>query len=132
MKLKETSIYWHELAGLTFVRIQDNEDSITLYDTTGARYVLQHFQSCCENVRIVKTEGNPLSEAVNLKCTNALNEHPGEPDWHKSDYDASYTWETFELRFGDVSLKWWVLGESNGYYGETMDLIKYTPDETTT
>jgi hypothetical protein len=79
-----------------------------------------HQQDCCETVRINDIVGDlqdlvgePLLVAEEVKGAT-------EPD--EEHYESySYTFYKFATRKGYVDVRW--LGESNGYYSESVDLF---------
>jgi transcriptional regulator with XRE-family HTH domain len=47
-----------------------------------------------------------------------------DPDWYKEDYHDSHTWTKYVLKTENASLEFWYLGESNGYYCESVSIKK--------
>ena len=115
---------FEDLLGKTLVRIDGAEsghDEITLVTAEGERYRLWHNQDCCENVRVADVIGDvrdlldtPLTLAEEV--SNAEGETPECPD--------SWTWTFYKLSTikGSVTIRW--LGESNGYYSESVDFCR--------
>jgi len=117
---------WFELRGQTIRAIKqpDNDQLNVRTDTT--EFVLQHVQSCCECVRIVQTIGDPAA-LVGHVVTLAEEDNPDNPppDWDPDySYDFSHTWSVFILEAGGHRVEFWWLGESNGYYHETVDVYR--------
>lgn len=103
----------------------------------GRKYTISHYQDCCEQVRLTNViingknhfiEGND-SYVMFDEVQNILHNTPitlaetdnSEPKFAENRaYDDSHTWSAFffETKLGRVEL--WFLGESNGYYSESM------------
>ena len=107
-----------DMVGKVFTSVTQTGDTMVFENATD-RYVFFHAQDCCEHVRIEDIvgdlsdlEGEPL-----LKADEVEGESP-------ADFEAydSYTWTfyKFATRKGYVDVRW--LGESNGYYSESVDL----------
>ena len=116
-----------ELKGKTITSIQgsNSDDSDTIITTSdGSSYTLTHIQDCCENVRVYGTVGNigdVLNEEVIVaEDTNPM-DNPNAPDYKI--YDSA-TWSQFRIVTNKGSFEIWWLGESNGYYSETVSVIK--------
>lgn len=108
-----------QLKGLTPLSVcTDNENFIIT--TAQGEFVFTHLQECCEYVRIEDITGDIqdlvghpllLAEEVSSEDEPA----PANPD--------SYTWTFYKFATikGYVDVRW--LGESNGYYSESVDLV---------
>lgn len=127
------------LKGHTITKVQggkvgDKEVVFTIEDES--RYGLFHQQDCCESVSIADVAGDwekILGEEVLLAEEVSLESGTNPPDYvpevaRRYDgsigldpYRDSFTWTFYKLRtmHGYVVLRW--LGESNGYYGESVD-----------
>lgn len=115
----------NELLGKTLTAISGKagEDEMILATTDGKSYKFQHYQDCCESVRIADIIGDPqdlLGEPLLEAEEVTSNEHPA--GYAGDRYDDSFTWTFYKLgtRKGSVTIRW--LGESNGYYSESVDL----------
>jgi len=90
-----------------------------VYFEDGSRLTLWHKQDCCESVKIEDVCGEPdiLVGHVLSLCEAVSSE--GEPAPNR-DWLDSYTWTFYKLAGpgGSVTLRW--LGESNGYYSESV------------
>ena len=110
-----------ELNGKTIVSINDDGDVIKTSD--GYCYHLYHSQSCCENVRQIKTVGDPQKLIGNVVA--AQEDTCDDPAWYYDSYNDSHTWTVFTLiddKNNRVDFYW--LGESNGYYSEDVSVSK--------
>ncbi|UTV34894.1 DUF7448 domain-containing protein [Bacillus altitudinis] len=122
---------WHwddaeveDLLGKTLVKVkQYGEDELFLETTEGDQYLMYHDQDCCENVYIEDIIGD-LSDLIGnpLLMSESVSED-GDSDWGSS----TWTFYKFATIKGDVTLRW--LGESNGYYSESVSLVKVPEDE---
>jgi len=110
------------MLGCVFDKIEgaeDGSDEIKFYENGVERFRMYHTQDCCEHVRLEDTAGDiadligsPILEA---ECVTNSEDDPPE-------YADSWTWTFYKLGTikGHVTLRW--LGESNGYYSESVDL----------
>jgi hypothetical protein len=102
-----------------------NEDNRSLKFETidGEKYEMYHAQECCEDVIIEDIDGdlndligNPILQAEEATGTVELNENIyGNGTW---------TFYKFATIKGYVTIRW--LGESNGYYSESVDFVQIT------
>ncbi len=116
-----------ELKGKTITSIQGSksDDGDTIITTSdGSSYTLTHIQDCCEHVRVYGTVGNIddvlNEEVIDAEDTNPM-DNPNAPDYKA--YDSA-TWTQFRIVTNKGTFEMWWLGESNGYYGETVSVIK--------
>lgn len=112
-----------DMVGKVFTKVATSDDML-IFENDVECYTFFHSQDCCEYVRIEDIvgdlsdlEGEPLvtaSEETNL--FDLLK------NIDKEIKDDSHTWTfyKFATRKGYVDVRW--LGESNGYYSESVDL----------
>lgn len=109
-----------DLKGLTLVSI-DNLDNCTLIfkTTCGRVFRMEHIQDCCESVMIDDLVG----DFKDLIGTPILLAEESSSDAGQ-DVSESGTWTFYKLATikGYVDIKW--LGESNGYYSESVDFFE--------
>jgi hypothetical protein len=119
-----TDVNFFELKGqtITAIRIDESEHKVFI-QTTEHKYQLRHYQDCCESVHIERIVGKPeniLSKTIVLAEEDSTNDNP---EWAKdrNDFDFSHTWSLYRIivEGGELLDIWW-LGESNGYYSETV------------
>jgi len=114
---------FEELKGKILNKIEnkDNAELIFTLDN-GEEYVLYHSQDCCESVSIEDIEGD-LQDLVGTPILQADESTNSEDKLDKEIYD-SFTWTFYKLATikGYVTIRW--LGESNGYYSESVTFCK--------
>jgi len=111
-----------ELKGKTLTKVWRVGDDVLEFQTDcGERYRLYHSQDCCENVNLAEVIGD-IDDLVGAPILEA-EERTSRED-KPSDYAESWTWTFYKLGTikGHVTLRW--LGESNGYYSESVDFCK--------
>ena len=103
------------------IEINEEEDEITFTDSEGVKYLMYHEQDCCEDVNIEDICGDinnllntPIVLAEEVTNTGEVEDSSG----------YSYTWTFYKLATvkGYVTIRWY--GVSNGYYSETVDLVR--------
>lgn len=114
-----------ELTGKTIVDITatKNDDDITklrFVCSDGSKYIMEHFQNCCEQVRVEEIHGDidDLIGSPVLMAEEVSNHHGEHGD------NNSCTWTFYKLATikGSVTIRW--LGTSNGYYSEEVSFYK--------
>ena len=91
--------------------------------TNNGTYRLYHEQDCCEYVRVVKVIGN-VNELIGEVIFAEEDAGANEPDWYNESFNDSHTWTKYVLKTENASLEFWYLGESNGYYCESVSIKK--------
>ena len=101
--------------------MEAGSDSVTFVCDDGSEYVMFHSQDCCESVTLNDVEGDVL-DLVGFPVVVA--EEVSSYGTPAPEYADSYTWTFYRLATakGFVVLRW--LGESNGYYSESVDFAK--------
>ncbi len=110
------------LNGKTIDRIaglEKGSDEVRVFTTDGCEFLFYHSQNCCESVLLEDFEadatdwtGALITEAVVV--TNSESEPPQR-------YSEYWTWTFYKIETskGGLWMRW--LGESNGYYSESVD-----------
>lgn len=115
-----------DLVGQTITSIKGlKKDSGDVYftTTTGKEYKMYHSQDCCESVliedicgEVEDLIGSPILQAEE----NSSEDTSNTPTFR----GESCTWTFYRIATikGQVVIRW--LGESNGYYSETVDFVE--------
>ena len=121
--IKRRHVEFSDLVGevLDAVDIDREENQILLTTRSGRKFLVYHEQDCCETVAISDQDGNfdnligkPLIEARDFAVDTGESE---------SDYDSQTT-TTLVFRVDDQTvISRWV-GDSNGYYSESVDIAE--------
>ena len=110
------------MLGLVFIKVEGavNDEEMVFVAEDGRRFVFAHSQDCCETVNINDIVGD-LNDLVGEPLL--LAEEVSDAEGPEPKYAESYTWTfyKFATRKGYVDVRW--LGESNGYYSESVDLF---------
>lgn len=116
------------LVGLTLTRFDITEDrgEINLESNDGRKFRFYHSQDCCESVAIEEVHGE-LSDLINspiLQAEESTNSEGNKPN----EYSDSWLWTFYRFTTikGSVTIRW--LGESNGYYSESVDFVEVPKD----
>ena len=110
-----------DMVGVVFTKVENNGDQLRFECAEGA-FVFEHDQDCCESVSIEDVSGD-LQDLIGEPLLLAEESSGETPSDYKFDYEPdSFTWTfyKFATRKGYVDVRW--LGESNGYYSESVDL----------
>jgi hypothetical protein len=120
--LERKHVEFSDLVGevLDAVDIDREENQILLTTRSGRRFMVYHEQDCCESVRMVgqngsfdKLIGKPIVEARDIAV-----------DTSEEAIDSSQTTTTLVFRVDDQTVisRW--IGDSNGYYSESVDIAE--------
>lgn len=120
-------IQFDSLKGMTFATVEQvGTGTLVFTDVSGQRFTMYHDQDCCESVTIESIVGDltdlvgaPIllaEEAVSDARPDGMPEPEYPPD--------SQTWTFYKLATikGYVDIRW--LGESNGWYSESVMLVR--------
>lgn len=123
--MKTTNV--SKLIGKTLSKIDNTYDKIIFHTTDGESYKMYHEQDCCESVGVEDIIGdlNDLIDSPILSASEETNTHDYPVDISKpADPDDSFTWTFYHLATikGYVTIRWF--GSSNGYYSESVDMVK--------
>ena len=113
-----------KMLGKTFVQVSGAVGNFDLLFETanGERFMFSHQQDCCERVDINDIVGD-LEDLVGEPLLMAEEVEGAIPvDFQEEDHDSvTWTFYKFATRKGYVDVRW--LGESNGYYSESVELF---------
>lgn len=96
-------------------------DGELVFENATDRYVFSHHQDCCESVYIESIVGD-IEDLVNTPILIAEESSGDTPVDSTASPSESYTWTFYKFATfkGYVDIRW--LGESNGYYSESVDV----------
>ena len=110
------------LKGKTLVSVTGavGDDEMIFTDTNGVSYRMFHEHDCCESVSIEDINGD-LNDLVGSEILQAEESSNSEQVDGKPKNPDSFTWTFYRIATmkGSVVIRW--LGESNGYYSESVD-----------
>lgn len=123
------NVYIEVLKGQTITKVEgleENSEEVFIHTKEGNVYKFYHEQDCCESVYLSDFEGEE-SDLINGLIVNAeeVSESGDEGSDNKpSGYCESFTWTFYKIDTtkGSLWMRW--LGESNGYYSESINIIK--------
>ncbi|MDD0837856.1 hypothetical protein PSQ40_04660 [Curvibacter sp. HBC61] len=121
---------FEDLKGLTLKSISGKAgDSEVAFETVGGRrFVLHHFQDCCETVEVESVTGDLadlIGHPILIAEESSSGENPEGVVVEDQQY-GSFTWTFYKLATikGYVDIRWY--GSSNGYYSESVDFNEIT------
>ena len=106
-----------DILGRTIKKIEHNEDEFVMTLENGDVAQLYHIQNCCESVTLADISGD-VEDLLHSPLTMATMEENTEAE-PESDSYATWTFYKFATINGYVTLRF--VGESNGYYSESVD-----------
>lgn len=107
-----------ELVGKTIIKLDEGG----LETSDGNKYMFYHEQDCCESVNLYEIKGN-IDDILDSPVALAEEDGSAPDDW-KPKYVESYTFSNYFLETAKGRVEIYFLGESNGYYGESMNFYK--------
>jgi len=112
-----------DLIGKTLATVVRNGETELVFVTNdGRRYKLHHEQDCCESVTIDSIVGDLddlVGEPLLLAEESTSGIHPAGYAAKGDEESFTWTFYKFATRKGYVDVRW--IGESNGYYSESVD-----------
>lgn len=102
------------------IQVSYDNDVVTFQCKGGDVFRMLHLEDCCESVTISEIIGD-LRDLLNAPILEAecVTNSDDPPDGVESHTWSFYKFGTIK---GHVVFRW--LGESNGYYSETVDFVK--------
>lgn len=104
--------------------LSKGSERVTIHLDQDETIIFEHFQDCCENVRLYDSEYQGKLSGDLLEIRETTNKKDGAELG-----DDSSTWTYYNVYFSDGNLNMRWLGESNGYYSERVD-VSFGPEET--
>ena len=117
------------LIGETPIRITgmvDGAEEVTITTESGREFVMYHRQDCCEHVYLAEVIGDVLCLVDTPILQARMDTNSDEPSTHEYSEDHLWTFYHISTVKGTVTLRW--LGESNGYYGISVDFVELLED----
>ena len=112
-----------DMVGKVFSSVKNVDGTELVFENDQERFVFFHSQDCCEHVRIEDIVGDLADlEGVELLRAEETSNIFDVLNTSEQAFSESGTWTfyKFATRKGYVDVRW--LGESNGYYSESVDL----------
>ena len=106
-----------DMVGKKVVGVYCDEENFQILTDDGV-YAFYHEQSCCESVWLTQVDG--INDKIIGSCIVIAEVVTDEKD---TEY-GHITWSFYKIgtNKGMIDFRW--CGESNGYYSETVDLVK--------
>lgn len=103
---------------ISVVGLEEGSDYIRLNTFDGMSFVMYHEQDCCENVEVADICGD-VDDLLHAPIIEAY-----ESTSNAEDVSESGTWTFYHIQTtkGSIVIRW--LGESNGYYSESVTFKK--------
>jgi len=111
-----------ELVGKTIKSVtglEKGSEEVRIFTECNCEFLFYHSQDCCETVDLndFETDTDDFSGALIVKAEESTNSE----DETGIEYPDSFTWTFYKIETtkGEIWMRW--LGESNGYYSESVD-----------
>ena len=108
--------------GLSFAKVEgmvEGSDEVIFTTTSGEVFEMYHQQDCCEDVWLEDVCGD-VDDIINSKIIHFdVRTQEGEGS-HEFVESATWTFYDIQTEKGSVNLRW--VGESNGYYSESVQI----------
>ena len=116
-------VEFSELKGKVVTKVVSDSSEIVFFTEDGYRYSMHHEQDCCESVYVESIVGD-LEDLVGQEVLVAEEVEGESPAGFDESQHESITWTFYKLatRKGYVDIRW--LGESNGYYSESVSFVR--------
>ncbi|WP_345868052.1 DUF7448 domain-containing protein [Shewanella algae] len=114
-----------ELIGKTIKQIiglEKGSQEVKIFTDCGNQYLFHHDQDCCEYVYLNDFDGD-VGDLVGSVIVSAEEVTNSDEDKKPEEHSESFTWTFYKIETnkGGIWMRW--LGESNGYYSESVDII---------
>lgn len=127
--------YWNDLVemavleGQTITKVEgleEHSEEVFIHTKEGNIYKFYHEQDCCESVYLSDFEGDSsdLIGGLIVKAEEVSESGDEESENKPYEYCESFTWTFYKIDTtkGSLWMRW--LGESNGYYSESVYIVK--------
>lgn len=108
--------------------LEKDSDEVFFNTECGKQFKMHHEQNCCECVTIEDVCGDveDLIDGTIIHFEERTNEGDEDSKDKPNEYSESFTWTFYDIQTnkGSVNIRW--LGESNGYYSESVNLTEGT------
>ena len=103
------------------IGLESESDVVILRMESGEEFCFLHKQDCCEDVRLIDYElsSHNLLGGTIISAEERTSEAEEGVDVHEC---GTYTFYNIQTTKGILDMRW--LGESNGYYSESVDIFK--------
>lgn len=113
---------FEELKGMELASVEAvvGAESIRIVTACGKVYLMRHYQDCCEHVRVEDICGD-LDDLIGqpILLAEEVSNHDTPEGCEEPCDSATWTFYKLATNRGAVTIRW--LGESNGYYSESVD-----------
>ncbi len=113
------------------IGLEKDSEVVEIITACGKVFKFFHDQDCCEEVKLVDFDLNP-DELVGAYVTSAYLSTSSDQSGKEikpSEDSESWTWSFYRIVTdkGTLSMRW--LGESNGWYSESVELVIINDDK---
>lgn len=117
------NVNFESLLGKVLKEVDVDTSHIKFVTVDGEVYNMYHDQDCCECVYVESVVGD-VEDLIGVPLLVAEESTGDTPKDSSASPSESYTWTFYKLATinGYVDIRW--LGESNGYYSESVSLYK--------
>lgn len=117
-------VNFSELIGHKILSVEELSESgytwqVNFICENGVKFEMFHEQDCCEFVRLEDVAGGEL---LDLHGQSVLDAYSTSEEAEEALESGTWTFYTIRTMKGTLTLRW--LGESNGYYSESVSFYK--------
>ncbi len=122
------SANWHDLIGRDVVAVDIHTDEVII-ETSTLSIRAYHCRECCEDFRFIKCDGDIGSLFGTVKVAEEDGGASAPDEFRSMVVDDSHTWTKLTIATASATVHFWFLGQSNGYYGESVDFQELTKEQ---